>query len=111
MKLRMLKVMTFWVKLQKPQISRSRSIQGHCDTQVRSLLTGKAERSTRTYVGIIRKTAWQSKMFSIQRWWICESLNTFVFCFSFMMIQDRETTQIGMVALTVCAWTLTSSRC
>ena len=42
----------------------------------RSLLTRKAERSTRTHVGIIKKTAWQPKMFSSRRWWILESLNT-----------------------------------
>ena len=42
----------------------------------RSLLTRKAERSTRTHVGIIKKMAWQPKMFSSRRWWILESLNT-----------------------------------
>lgn len=42
----------------------------------RSLLTRKTERSTRTHVGIIKKMAWQPKMFSSLRWWIRESLNT-----------------------------------
>ena len=34
MRLRMLKAMTFWAKLQKPLTARSRSVQGHWATEV-----------------------------------------------------------------------------